>query len=178
MKVLKFIGIGIIGLIALFLIAAMIVPKDYTISVFTTINKPQEVVFDYVKMIKNQEKYSVWVMKDPNVKIEYIGIDGTVGFKSSWVSLDDNVGVGSQQITKITNKRIDADLHFEKPMKGDNSAAAIVEKLSDNQTKLTSEFYVHSDYPVNLMSFVFKDFIKKDQEQNIANVKKILESKP
>lgn len=178
MKVLKFIGIGIIGLIALLLITAMILPKDFTISVSTTINKPQEVVFDYVKMIKNQENYSVWVMKDPNVKINYTGIDGTVGFKSSWESFDDNVGVGSQQITKITDDRIDVDLHFEKPMKGDNKAATIVEALSDNQTKLTSEFYVHSDYPVNLMSFMFKDFVKKDQTQNLANLKKILESQP
>lgn len=178
MKVIKFIGKLIVGLVVLLLIVAMIIPKDFTISVSTTINKPQAVVFDYVKMIKNQEKYSVWVMKDPNVKIEYTGIDGTVGFKSSWESLDDNVGVGSQQITKITDDRIDVDLHFEKPMKGDNKAATIAEALSDNQTKLTSEFYVHSDYPMNLMSFVFKDFIKKDQAQNLANVKKILESQP
>jgi len=176
MKVLKFIGIGIVGLIALFLIVAFFVPKDYTISVSTTINKPQVIVFDYVKMIKNQENYSVWVMKDPNVKIKYTGVDGTVGFKSSWESLDDNVGVGSQQITKLSDERIDVNLHFEKPMKGDNSAATIVEAISDNQTKLTSEFYVHSDYPVNLMSFFFKSLIKKDQEQNLENVKKILEN--
>ena len=70
MKVLRFIGIGILGLICLLLIVAMIVPKDFTISVSTTINKPQAVVFDYVKMIKNQEKYSVWVMKDPDIKME------------------------------------------------------------------------------------------------------------
>lgn len=178
MKVLKFIGIGILGLICLLLIAAMIVPKDFTISVSTTINKPQEVVFDYVKMIKNQEKYSVWVMKDPNVKIEYTGIDGTVGAKSSWVSLDDNVGVGSQQITKITDERIDIDIHFEKPMKGDDSGATIVEAISDNQTKLTSEFYGHADYPMNLMSLVFTGFLKKDIAQNLANVKKNLESQP
>ncbi|PKB16123.1 SRPBCC family protein [Flavobacterium sp. 5] len=178
MKVLKFIGIGIVGLIVFLLIAAMIIPKDYTVSVSTTINKSQLVVFDYVKMIKNQEKYSVWVMKDPNVKIDYTGVDGTVGSKSSWVSLDDNVGVGSQQITKMNDDRIDFDIHFEKPMKGDDSSAMIVESLSDNQTKLTNEFYGHADYPMNLMSFVFKGFIEKDQAQNLANVKKILESQP
>jgi hypothetical protein len=178
MKLLKFLGIGIIGFVAVLLIAAMVVPKDYIISVSTTINKPQKAVFDYVKMIKNQENYSVWVMKDPNVKIKYTGIDGTVGAKSSWVSLDDNVGVGSQQITKITDTRIDVDIHFEKPMKGDDSGATIVEAISDNQTKITNEFYGHADYPMNLMSFVFKDFIKKDQTQNLANVKKILESQP
>jgi hypothetical protein len=178
MKVLKFLGIGIVGLIVLLLIVALIIPKDYTVSVSTTINKPQKEVFDYVKMIKNQEKYSVWVMKDPNVKIEYTGVDGTVGSKSSWVSLDDNVGEGSQQITKVSDDRIDFDIHFEKPMKGDDSGAMIVESLSQNQTKITNEFYGHADYPMNLMSMAFKDFIKKDQAQNLANVKKILESQP
>ena len=178
MKVLKFLGLGIVGIIVLLLIAGLIIPKDYTISVSTTINKPQQLVFDYVKMIKNQENYSVWVMKDPNVKIEYTGIDGTVGSKSSWVSEDENVGVGSQEITKITDNRIDVDIHFVEPMKGDDSGATIVEALSENQTKITSEFYGHADYPINLMSFMFKDFIKKDLEQNLANVKKILESQP
>lgn len=178
MKILKYLGIGIVGIIALLLIIALFIPKDYSISVSTTINKPRQLVFDYVKMIKNQENYSVWVMKDPNVKIEYTGIDGTVGFKSSWVSLDDNVGVGSQQITKVSPNRIDVDIHFEKPMKGDDSGATIVEAVSENQTKITSEFYGHADYPMNLMSFMFKDFIKKDQAQNLANLKNILESQP
>ena len=176
MKILKKIFLGIVGLIVLLLIAALIIPKDYTVSVSTTINKPKQVVFDYVKMIKNQEKYSVWVMKDPKVKIEYTGIDGTVGFKSSWVSLDDNVGVGSQQITQIRADRMDVDIHFEKPIKGDDKSAVIVESISENKTKLTNEFYGHTPYPMNLMCFVFKNFIKKDQTQNLANVKKILES--
>ena len=177
-KVLKILGLGILGLIVFLLVLALFIPNDYSISVSTTINKPQQVVFDYVKMIRNQENYSVWVMKDPKVQIEYTGVDGTVGAKSSWVSLDDNVGVGSQQITKMTPTRIDVDIHFEKPMKGDDSGATIVESISTNQKKITSEFYGHADYPMNLMSFVFKDFIKEDQAQNLANVKKILESQP
>ena len=176
MKILKMLFLGIVGLIALLLIAALIIPKDYTVSVSTTINKPKQVVFDYVKMIKNQEKYSVWVMKDPKVKIVYTGIDGTVGAKSAWVSQDENVGVGSQEIAQISTDRIDTNLHFEKPMKDDGKAAMIIESISENQTKLTNEFYGHADYPMNLMAFVFKDFIKKDQTQNLANVKKILES--
>jgi hypothetical protein len=177
MRILKFLGIGLVTIIALLLIVAMIIPKEYNISVSTTINKPKQVVFDYVKMIKNQEEYSVWVMKDPKVQIEYTGVDGTVGAKSSWVSSDDNVGVGSQEITKMTDTRIDVAIHFEKPMKGDDAGATIVKALSDNQTKITSEFYGHADYPMNLMTFAFTDFIQKDLEQNLANVKKNLESK-
>ena len=175
-KVIKFLGLGILGIIVFVLIVALFIPNDYSISVSTIINKPQKEVYDYVKLIKNQENYSVWVMKDPNVKIVYTGVDGTVGAKSSWVSLDENVGEGSQQITKMSPDRIDVAIHFEKPMKGDDTGATIVEAITENETKLTSEFYGHADYPMNLMSFVFKGFIEKDQIQNLANVKKILEN--
>lgn len=94
-KILKIIGFGIVGFIVLLLLIALFISNDYTVSVSTTINKPKRVVFDYVKMVKNQENYSIWVMQDPNVKMIYEGVDGTVGFKATWDSKDDNVGAGS-----------------------------------------------------------------------------------
>jgi hypothetical protein len=175
MRIVKKIVFGLLALIMLLLIVALFIPKDYTVSVSTTINQPKAVVFDYVKLIKNQEEYSVWVMQDPNVVMKYTGTDGTVGFRAAWNSKDDNVGEGSQQITKITDDRIDVDLHFERPMKGDAKAATFVESVSGNQTKVTNEFYGHSDYPMNLMSLIGKKFITDAQTQNLANLKKILE---
>ncbi|OYX85026.1 MAG: hypothetical protein B7Y83_06245 [Flavobacteriales bacterium 32-34-25] len=175
MRIIKRIVFGIVAFIVLLLVVALFIPKDYTVSVSTTIDKPKSEVFDYVKQIKNQEKYSIWVMQDPNIVMDYQGTDGTVGFKASWNSKDDNVGEGSQQITAITDGRIDVDLHFERPMKGDEKAATIVEAVSENQTKVTSEFYGHSDYPMNLMSVIGKKFITDAQTQNLANLKKILE---
>ena len=175
MKIIKKIIIGILAFIALLLVVALFIPNDYTVSVSTVINKPKSEVFDYVKMIKNQEKYSIWMMEDPNVVMDYQGTDGTVGFKASWNSKDDNVGEGSQQITAVSDERIDVDLHFERPMKGDDKAATIVEAVSENQTKVTSEFYGHSTYPLNLMSLIGKKIITDAQTQNLANLKKILE---
>lgn len=175
MRIIKKIVFGLLALIVLLLVVALFVPKDYTVSVSATINTPKEKVFNYVKLIKNQEEYSVWVMQDPNVVMKYTGIDGTVGFKAEWNSKDDNVGEGSQQITKITDDRIDVDLHFERPMKGDAKAATFVEDVSGNQTKITNEFYGHSDYPMNLMCIIGKKFITDAQTQNLANLKKILE---
>ncbi|HTG65447.1 MAG TPA: SRPBCC family protein [Flavobacterium sp.] len=175
MRIIKKIIFVFLALVALLLVVALFIPNDYTVSVSTTINKPQSEVFDYVKQIKNQEKYSVWVMQDPNVVMDYQGTDGTVGFKASWNSKDDNVGEGSQQISVISNERIDVDLHFERPMKGEAKAATFVESVSGNQTKVTNEFYGHADYPMNLMSLIGKKFIKDAQTQNLANLKKILE---
>jgi uncharacterized integral membrane protein len=175
MKILKIIGLGIVSFIVLLLLIALIMPNDYTVSVSTTINQPKQVVFDYVKLIKNQEDYSIWVMQDPNVKMDYQGTDGTVGFKASWDSKDDNVGAGSQQITAISEDRIDVNLHFERPMKGDDKASTLLESISDNQTKVTFEFYGHSPYPMNLMIFIGEKIITDAETQNLANLKKILE---
>jgi hypothetical protein len=175
MKILKIIGLGIVTIIVLLLVIALFIPNDYSVSVSTTINKPRQVVFDYVKMIKNQEHYSVWVMQDPNVNMIYKGVDGTVGFKATWDSKDDNVGAGSQQITAVSKNKIAVDLHFERPMKGDNKASTILESISDNETKVTSEFYGHSPYPMNLMTFIGEKIIKDAETQNLANLKKILE---
>ena len=175
MKILKIIVFGIVGFIALLLLIALFISNDYTVSVSTTINKPKRVVFDYVKMVKNQENYSIWVMQDPNVKMIYEGVDGTVGFKATWDSKDDNVGAGSQQIMAISEDRIDVDLHFERPMESDNKASTLLEAISDNQTKVTAEFYGHSPYPMNLMTFIGVRIIKDAENQNLANLKKILE---
>jgi hypothetical protein len=175
MKILKFIGLGIVSLIALLLIIALFTPNDYTVSVSTTINKPKQVVFDYIKLIKNQENYSIWVMQDPNVNMDYKGVDGTVGFKASWDSKDDKVGAGSQQITAVSEDRIDVDLNFERPMKGEAKASNLLESISENQTKVTAEFYGHSSYPMNLMNFVGEKYIIEAETKNLANLKKILE---
>jgi hypothetical protein len=170
--ILKF----ILGLVVLLLIVAIFIPKDYTVAVTNTINKPKQVVFDYAKMIKNQEKYSVWVMQDTTVAIVYKGVDGTVGASSSWNSKNDNVGEGQQEITAIKDgERIDVALNFKRPMESHDRASTTFKAISDNQTEVTSTFYGHSPYPMNLMSFVAKGFIRDGEAKNLENMKKILE---
>ncbi len=175
MKILKKILFGLLIFIALLLIVAIFIPTTYTVSVSGTINKPKQEVYDYVKMIKNQENYSVWVMADPNIEMTYTGTDGTVGFTAAWNSKDDNVGEGSQTITAMTDEKIDLDLHFVRPFEGDQKAGMIIKPVSENQTEFTSEFYGHDPYPMNLMSLIGKPMLRSAQEKNIANLKAILE---
>lgn len=174
MRILKKILIFILALVGLFLLAGLFMDKEYTVSHSITINKPQQEVFNYVKLFKNQENYSVWVMADPNIKLKYEGEDGTVGAKVSWDGNDD-VGAGSQTITKITNDRIDVDLHFIRPMEGNQKGATIVTAIDANSCTVTEEFYGNDPYPMNALSFVGKYFIKDAFTKNAENVKKILE---
>lgn len=175
MKILKIIGIIVVVLLTPILVVALFVPNNYIVSVTTTINKPKQVVFDYVKQIKNQERYSVWMLQDPNVKMEYQGTDGSVGFKAIWDSQNSNVGAGSQQITAISTDSITIDLHFERPMKGEAKVTTRLETVSQNQTKISIDFYGHAKYPMNLMNLIAKGIIQNAETQNLANLKKIVE---
>jgi hypothetical protein len=60
--------IAFLILIGLLLVIAAFMPINYTISAESIINKPKSLVFDYVKIIKNQENYSVRVMADPKME--------------------------------------------------------------------------------------------------------------
>jgi hypothetical protein len=150
-------------------------PKEYTVTVATTVNKPQEEVFNYVKMLKNQEQYSTWMLSDPNCKVSYSGTDGTVGASSTWDSKDDNVGAGSQTITKMTAERYDVDLHFIRPFESKQKGATIVKAIDANSCSLIEKFYGTDTYPMNIMSFIGKKIITDAFIENGKNVKKMLE---
>jgi uncharacterized protein YndB with AHSA1/START domain len=165
------------AIIGLILLIAAVSPKDATMSAETLINRPNNVVFDYVKHLKNQEKYSKWVMADPNVKLTYTGVDGTVGFTSAWVSADKNVGVGAQEITNIKeNERYDVEIRFEKPFKGVSTAFTTTEAVSENQTKVTNSFSSTTPFPMNIMLPMLRKMLLKDMNETMSRLKANLES--
>jgi hypothetical protein len=120
----------IASIVGAFLFIALIMKREMSLSSEVIINRSQADVFNYIKHIKNQEYYSKWVMADPNSKITYTGVDGTVGFKAAWNSEMKNVGVGEQEITKITDGiGYDVILRFEKPFKGISYANATTQSF-------------------------------------------------
>lgn len=178
MRILKRILIVIMILIAIPLITALFVKKDYAVEKEVVINKPKQVVFDYVKMLKNQDNYSVWAMKDPNMKKGYKGTDGTPGFIASWESQNKEVGTGEQEILKITEgERIDFKLRFKVPFEAQDDAYMITEAVGENQTKVKWGFKGAFPYPMNLMN-LFMDMDKavgKDLSEGLNNLKTVVE---
>lgn len=176
MKILKKILIVVLCLIALPFIIALFIPNKYTVSVSETIQKPKQEVFDYVRILKNQNDYSIWVMADPNLNPTITGTDGTVGATQSWNSKIEDVGEGEQEITAITADRIDVELRFKRPFESTAKAATILKSVSETTTQITSEFYSDNKYPMNLPSYLFgRKYIHDAQLKNLQNIKKILE---
>lgn len=178
MKIFKKILIVLAIITSLPFIVALFVPNKYVISEKVIINKPKQEVFDYLRILKNQEQYSEWVKADPNLQPVITGADGEVGAIQSWNSKDDNVGEGNQKITSITADRIDVDLKFIRPFSGNAKAANLFKAISENQTELTSEFYGDDKYPFNLMGYFFgAKIIQETEIKNLNNIKTILEKK-
>jgi len=101
MNIIKFVLIGVVSLVALLLIVAMFTKKDYGVIREVVINKPKSEVFEYVKLLQNQENFSVWANKDPEMKKDFRGTDGTVGFVSAWDSKMKDVGKANRKLKRL-----------------------------------------------------------------------------
>lgn len=170
---LYIVGIVIFLLIVLILIS----PADYHVFRSVEVNKPVPEVFNYVKYLKNQDYWSPWKKKDPDMKQEYKGEDGTVGALASWEGNKD-VGSGEQEITRITeNEAMESKLRFFKPWKSESDAYIKLEKINDHTTKVIWGFSGENKFPARLfMTFFNMDkTVGKDFEAGLNDLKNILE---
>ena len=162
------------GVIIAFTLLAFIMPSDFTYEVDTTINKSKKEVFDYLKFLKNQNDWSVWILNATDMKHEFKGTDGTEGFIYAWEGKKS--GKGAQELIKITDgERIDTELRFEKPFKTTNKGYFITTAVDPNKTKVVWGMTGKSPRPFNVISVLMKGALMKDFHQGLANVKKNLE---
>jgi len=173
-KILLVIAIIVVGL----LVTGLFTKKEYSLVREITINKPKQEVFNYIKQLKNQRYFNTWAMKDPNIKNEEKGTDGTVGFVYSWKSESNEVGAGVQEIKNITDgERVDYDVHFLEPFEGQAKCYMSAEALSDNQTKVKWGFDSGMKYPMNIM-MIFMDvpgMLGEELDKSLVNLKGVLE---
>ncbi len=178
MKILKPILLTLAGILVLALIIAAFTEKEFAVVREVSINKPKTEVFDYIKLLKNQDNFSVWAQADPAMKKEFKGQDGTLGAVSYWDSEKKEVGKGEQEITNITEgERVDYELRFKKPFEATNTAYMSTEEVDPTQTKVKWGFNGKMNYPMNLM-LLFTDMDKmlgKDLSQGLTNLKTVLE---
>jgi Polyketide cyclase / dehydrase and lipid transport len=180
MKIIKKIILGLLVIIAITLIAGFFMQKEYTVKREITINQPKDSVFKFVKFLKNQDKYSVWNKMDPNMKKTASGVDGTVGYIAGWESQNKDLGVGEQEIKKITEgERIDFELRFKVPFEATNKAFMTTETVSTTETKVTWGFEGAMSYPMNIMMpfMNMEKMLGDDLQKGLDDLKVVLETK-
>lgn len=155
---------------------AFVVPKAYTVEREIVVHQPCEVVFDYIKRLKNQVYYSIWVMRDPNNQTTYHGVDGTIGFIERWEG--PKAGKGEQEIMGlVANQSLHIELRFEKPFKSVGQSYLTTSVLTANQTLVKWKLMGKNKYPMTLMNLVMGSLLGKDMANSLINLKNILEKK-
>ena len=172
------IAVLLIGALA---VLAFMAPTDFKVEREVTINKPKSEVFAYAKMLKNQNDWGPWFKKEPTMKQEFRGTDGTVGFTSYWNGTKQEVGEGEQEIKRIVEgERIDTELRFKRPFESKADAYLTTDAAAENQTKVKWGFSISMRRPMNLMLLVMDmdKEVGKDFGEGLASLKTILEKQP
>ena len=163
------------GIIALLLIIALFIKREHYVKREIVINAPRQKVFDYVKLLTNQDKFNKHAMAGPDRKREYKGTDGTVGFIYAW-SGNKKAGQGEKEIKAIIEgKRIEAEIRFVKPMAATARIIMETESLSDYQTKVSWSNAGTLKYPINIMIPMMEKMLPKEMDISLSTLKGILE---
>jgi hypothetical protein len=167
--------IGII--IVILIIIGLASGKEMIIERNITIKRSLTDVFKYLKYTRNQDRFSVWNMSDPDMKKEYKGADGNVGFVYKWdSSTNKNVGAGEQETKRIEdNKSIEFELRFSRPIQNVAKAKFVVNPVSDTETNVTWGFYGDTKFPMRIFKAMFQKMLSKDLEKSLQNLKKVME---
>lgn len=168
----------LIAVVLLIVILALIAPKNYAVSRDIVINKPISEVYNYLKLINNQDHWSPWQERDPDMKKKFTGTDGEVGFISAWESDHKQVGSGEQEIVGLKeNEEIATHLRFLKPFKSESDAYIRVAEANGG-TKVTWGFSGDNKFPMSIM-MLFMNMDKAvgaDFEQGLSKLKNVLEN--
>ncbi len=165
-------------IIAVPFIVVLFQKDEYAISREIIINKLTPEVFDFIRHLKNMDRYNKWVMTDPNMKKIFTGTDGEEGFIYAWDSENKQAGKGEQEIKKITgNEKIEIEVRFVKPFVGTSYISMTTKDLPNNQTKVTSGFTGVKNYGMKVAHFVFnlEKVLGKDLQTTLDNLKNVLE---
>ena len=102
MKKLLIRGLMVLAvLIALPFVAALVMPREFTVEREVVIAKSPQAVYDYMRVLENQPKFSMWAQLDPKMQKSFRGDSGEVGSVFAWNSEEENVGIGELAIVGL-----------------------------------------------------------------------------
>lgn len=157
----------------------LMAPIKYEIFRSVIVEKPLPEVFSFIAMLKNQDIWSPWGIKDSEMDKTYTGTDGEVGFISAWKG-SGKVGEGEQEIMNIVQDRsIETQLRFIKPFKVNSDAyIKVYETGNGNHTEVLWGFKGIYKRPLNVVAFFMgiDKKIERDFEIGLSKLKHYIEA--
>ncbi|MCC6722922.1 MAG: SRPBCC family protein [Saprospiraceae bacterium] len=174
MGILKKILFAILGIIALAILVAAFLPKNFEYERSIDINASKEVVFSIVNDLKTQDVWGPWQKQDPTIKNIYNEVASGVGQVSSWTS--EGSGNGKQTITESTPPTsVKVKVEFEGQGGGDGWY-----KLADGEngaTKTSWGMAFDAPWPTNIFTALFAgSMMNKMFDTGLTDLKKMAEA--
>ena len=177
MQVIKILAGIILGIIAIWLIAAAFIDGTFKFEKSVSINATPDQVWQQTNSLKAMDNWSPWNKFDPNMKKNWTGITGQVGEKNCWEG-NEAAGKGCQEVMKIhpANHQIDTKIVFLTPYESTNFASVKVTP-EGNGSKATWDFSSEIPYPwtITKLFYDLEEMIGPDYLDGLNNLKKLSE---
>lgn len=175
MKVLKTIGIVLLALVAIWLIAAAIMPKHFEYERSTDINASKDLVFSIIDDVKTMNEWGPWQAEDPTIKTTFGEKTTGVGASYSWTSKKS--GSGSSTVTESTPPTYQKS-HLEFEGEGGGEGWFKLEDAANGATKTSWGMSFDTPFPFNaFMALMGSGSINKMFDTGLANLKAMAEKK-
>ena len=173
----KKIAIGVVAVLAVFLIVVALQPSEYRIERSAVMNAPATDVFAQLNDFHKWEAWSPWAKMDPAAKNKFEGPDSGKD-ASFWWSGNDQVGEGRMTIVESKpSELVSIRLDIEKPFKG-TSTSEFTLKPEGDQTVVTWSMFGKNDFMGKAISLIMNcdKMVGTEFEKGLANMKAIVES--
>jgi hypothetical protein len=151
-------------------------PSLFTYSESTIIKATPEKIFPYLSQLKLGGQWSPYEKRDPAMKKEFTGTDGTPGSKLIFDGKKE-VGAGSVEVLSLVpNRESKLRLLMSRPMKADNLITYKLEPVG-NGTRFTWSMEGENNFIGKaFVTFVdCKAMLSKDMNEGFVNLRKIVE---
>lgn len=173
MKILKYISYFLLGLIALFIILAFLLPTEQEITVQKTINGPRLMVFNALSDLRAQEVWSPF--KDADETMTWTMGDKVVGKGANYTWTSENQGDGSYRITESTfEKGITTEVRFGEKRGGKGSMDL---KSEGDQTTVTWTFEFTAGRFTNVLMPILKIGMKNTFAKGLENLASLIQKR-
>jgi effector-binding domain-containing protein len=176
MKILKWIVIVIVAIIAIFLIYSAMQPNKAIVSETIEIKKPASVIYADISDFKTWSNWSVWAQMDPNMENEFSETMGEIGSFTAWKSDNPLVGIGRQEIIELReNEYLKFKMNFD-AWPGTKYAEFIIEE-NEGVTNVTWTYEgTETAFYMNFMNSMIEKMLIPNYQDGLKNMKEYMES--
>lgn len=176
MTTLSYVALGLVALIAIFLIVAAMRPNSFRVERSIDINAPAEKVFPLINDYKHWGSWSPYENIDPEMKRTFSGAPSGKGSVYEWNG-NKNIGRGRMEIIdEAPPSKIIIKLDFFSPFEAHNTAEFTM-RPKGNATNVTWAMQGPVPYMMKIMHmFINMDRMCGDQfQQGLTSMKAVAE---